>query len=245
MTAQVLGIGWVTVSGLGRGKDKGDFNLSAGELPRLKRKDIFADAYNRFGRLDDFSRLGLSGVALALQDAGLDQWREKRDIGVIASTRFGCLATDLAFFDTVIPDDGALASPNLFAYTLSNCFLGEAAIRFGLTGTGFVINEDDPERMGGLRMALDSLECGECETIVAGFCDLPAPAEVQMREAVQPGAVFLVLENLSNVSSAGCRVDLASTANGSITIGGIPVSGWPELVQAYLKLGSRPDGKDF
>lgn len=236
MTAQVLGIGWVTVSGPGRGKDEGDFSLSPGELPPLKRKDIFADPYNRFGRLDDFSRLGLSGVALALQDAGLDQWEEKRDIGVIASTRFGCLPTDIAYFDTVIPDDGALASPNLFAYTLSNCFLGEAAIRFGLTGTGFVINEDDPNRMGGLRMALDSLECGECKTIVAGFCDLPAPAELRINEAAPPGAVFLVLEKVSKVPSAGRRVDLTSAASGSITLGGVPVSGWPGLVQSYLKM---------
>jgi len=236
MTVQISGMGWVTTGGFGRGKGRADFALCPGELPRLSRKDIFAAPYNRFGRLDDFSRLGLSGIALALQDAGLDQWSEKRNIGMIASTRYGCLATDLAYFNTVIPSDGVLASPNLFAYTLSNTFLGEAAIHFGLTGTGFVVNEDDPRRFAGVRMAIDSMACGECATMVAGFCDLPVSEELQMREPVLPGAVFLVLESRLDVSSDGALASLTLSTDGVITVDGVPVADWPGLVKTCLQV---------
>jgi len=234
MKALVRGIGWVTAAGLGRGRDGCAFSMPAGELPHLKRRDVFAEPYNRFGRLDDFSRLGLSGIALALQDAGLDQWGEKRDIGVIASTRFGCLPTDLAYFDTVIPDEGALASPNLFAYTLSNTFLGEAAIRFGLTGTGFVLNEDDSQRLGALRMALESLAWEECATVVAGCCDLPAPEELRLGKPAPAGAVFLVLEKGTIPPTPGRRIELAMARDGSMAVDGTAATGWAEMVQACL-----------
>ncbi len=46
----------------------------------------------------------------------------------------------MEYFEQVIANGGNLASPNLFALTLPNIFLGEAAIRFGLTGPGFAVN---------------------------------------------------------------------------------------------------------
>ena len=61
----------------------------------------------------------------------------------------------------MIPEGGALASPNLFAYTLSNCFTGEAAIRFGLTGPSYVVGEPGPQGFTSLSLALESLADGE------------------------------------------------------------------------------------
>lgn len=219
----------MTVGGLGRGRQKGDFTLTTGVLPPVTRKDIFPEPYNRFGRLDEFSRLGLAGIALALQDAGHDQWSEKRNIGMVASSCFGCLKTDLAYYDTVIPDGGALASPNLFAYTLSNCFLGEASIRFGLTGTSFVINEEDPQRLGGLHMALDSLTWGEADLMLAGFCDLEPPPELLLGGLVPPGAVFLLL---GGQDEAVPGAELAWNEAGGLSVAGHPVVSWTELVSA-------------
>lgn len=219
----------MTVDGPGRGRQEGSFSLSSGILPPVARRDVFPEPYNRFGRLDEFSRLGLAGIALALQDAGLDQWTEKRNIGMVASTCFGCLRTDLAYYDTVIPDSGALASPNLFAYTLSNCFLGEAAIRFGLTGTGFVINEEDPRRLGGLSMALESLRWGEADLMLAGFCDLEPPAELPSDCSAPPGVVFLVLGASSQTETGA---DLEMNGGGILNVAGHRVVNWAELVSA-------------
>lgn len=240
MKARVRGMGWVTVDGLGRGREAGAFSLREGILPPVTRKDVFSEPYNRFGRLDEFSRLGLAAIALALQDAGLDQWEAKRNIGIVSSTCFGCLKTDLAYYDTVIPDGGALASPNLFAYTLSNCFLGEAAIRFGLTGSGFVINEEDSQRLGGLRMAMESLAWGEADLMLAGFNDLEPPPELSPASSVAPGAVFLVL-GVSDVNALGA--ELLLDKDGALSVSGAPVDDWAALVGACRSLQDTGSGR--
>ena len=141
MKTEIAGIGWVNTTGAGYGRQT-VFSAGYGEgLPKLSGKDVFHKQLPRYGRMDRYSRLGITAIALALKDAGLDEWVEKREIGIIASTVHGCLNADGDYFDTVIPEGGRLASPNLFAYTLPNTFLGEAAIHFGLTGASFIINE--------------------------------------------------------------------------------------------------------
>jgi len=191
MSARILGIGWVDGNGPGKGHDTRTCQLGAGELPRIERSDIFATPDRRFGRLDDFSRLGLAAIALALQDAGLVDWQNKRPWGIIAASRYGSLATDQAYFATAIPEGGALASPHLFAYTLANCFTGEAAIRFGLTGPSYVIGEAGANSFTALHLALETLADGEAPVVVAGISDLPFPGEASQQE--NSGAVFLVL----------------------------------------------------
>lgn len=193
MDAYICGIGWVTGAGCGWGKQGGDCNFSELPPPRLTRKDVFPEPNQRFGRMSEYTKLGLAAITFALRDAGLESWSDKRPIGVVASTRLGCLATDLEYHRTVLLDGGGLASPNLFAYTLANCFLGDAAILFGLTGSSVAINETGDDNLGAIRMALEDLEMGEAETILAGICDLPVPDAVAGCVALKPGALFLVL----------------------------------------------------
>jgi len=228
MKARILGIGWVDGDGPGKGHGARTCNLRPGELPRIERSDIFAEPDRRFGRLDDFSRLGLAAITLALQDAGLDSWEEKRPWAIIAASRYGCLATDRAFFDTVIPEGGALASPNLFAYTLSNCFTGEAAIRFGLTGPSYVVGEPGPQGFTSLSLALESLADGEADLAVAGISDLAVDIAEGDGQA-HPGAVFLVLATGSDEASSAPL--LTGDATG-IHIDSQPVDDWNTLVAA-------------
>lgn len=231
MSVTIRGIGWVTAAGMGCGREADGFSMPQGELPKLKRKDVFTDAYLRFGRIDAFSKLGLAAITFALRDAGLEEWDVKRPIGVVAATRYGCLATDSDYFDSVIPDHGALASPNLFAYTLPNCFLGEAAIRFGLTGPSVVVNEETPDGLGGIRMALDLIRWGECETVVAGVSDLERPAVVDFGEQA-PGSVFLVLSRDADVAGYGV---LSRGDGGALLVDGASVSSVEVLVGKALK----------
>ena len=130
MTALITGIGWVNSGGMGCGRKCDDFKMTAGPLPRITRRAVSEDPYPRFGRMDSFSRLGLGAIALALKDADLAKWTCKRNISIIASTVHGCLGTDVDYFDTVIPQEGRLASPNLFAYTLPNSFFGRSGHPF-------------------------------------------------------------------------------------------------------------------
>lgn len=205
MIASITGIGWITPAGMGCGRELSDTDIRNFQsamcdpntaLPPLKSKDVFGKPYRQFGRMDAYSKLGLAAIAFALKDAGIDQWAEKRNLGMIGATRYGCLHTDADYFETVIPEGGLQASPNLFAYTLPNCFLGEAAICFGLTGSGFMISETDPSGLTVLKMALESIACGESEKMLCGVCNPERPAMLPKNDQALLGAVFLLLERV-------------------------------------------------
>ena len=157
MRVHITGIGWVTAASMGCGRDHENFAQPYGQLPEINPSDLFKKPYPNFRRMDKYSRLKLTAIAFALLDAGLSEWTRERNIGMIASTFYGCLGTDVDYYKTVIPDRGVHASPALFSYTLANSYLGEAAIRFGLTGTNYVITEQHPTGLAGLQAALDHI----------------------------------------------------------------------------------------
>jgi 3-oxoacyl-[acyl-carrier-protein] synthase II len=195
----IKGIGWVTPSGLGNGRPGETFRLEAGTLPALRSRMFLDVAHPRFGRFDSYAKAGFGAIALALKAAGLDRWTHKRAIGLVAGTRCGCQEADLAYFATVASDGGALASPNLFAYTLPSTMLGEASIQFGLTGPGFVV-DDSPGHLAGVHAALDLIQWGLCQTVVAGWCDVDSKI-VRTGPEGPSGAVFFVLAEGSEAAS--------------------------------------------
>jgi len=187
----IRGIGWVTPSGLGNGRPGETFRLGAGTLPALKSRMFLDVTHPRFGRFDAYAKAGFGAIALALKAAGLNRWTAKRAIGLVAGTRCGCQEADLAYFATAASDGGTLASPNLFAYTLPGTMLGEASIQFGLTGPGFVV-DDSLGHLAGVHAALDLMQWGFCETVVAGWCDVDSKI-VRTGPEGPSGAVFFVL----------------------------------------------------
>lgn len=233
LSAHITGIGWVTAQGFGWGGQGGAFALIPGKLPTLSRAEVFPQPDRRFGRMDAFSRLGLAAVTFALRDAGLEEWREKRPIGLIAATAYGCLATDRDYFATVIPDGGALASPQLFAYTLSNTFLGEAALRFGLTGEALVVSETPPGGLAPLGLALENLAWNGDRAMVAGLCDLPPNEGIPTVPGLPPGAVFVVLEREKR-DGAPAYGELRRDENGGYRLNGALVADLGELVRLGL-----------
>lgn len=233
LSAHITGIGWVTTQGFGWGGQGGAFALVPGELPTLSRADVFPQPDRRFGRMDPFSRLGLAAVTFALRDAGLEEWREKRPIGLIAATAYGCLATDRDYFATVTPDGGALASPQLFAYTLSNTFLGEAALRFGLTGEALVVSEPPSGGLASLGLALENLAWNGARAMVAGLCDLAPSEGIPTIPGLLPGAVFVVLEQYTR-KGAPDYGELRRVEDGGYRFNDGPVADLGELVRRGL-----------
>jgi 3-oxoacyl-[acyl-carrier-protein] synthase II len=231
--ADITGLGWVTPAGMGCGRDHRRFAMIRGPLPEIKPAGIFNGPYPTFRRLDGYSRLGVAAIALALRDAGLAVWTEKRNIGVIASSVYGCLGTDVDFYDTVMSRSGLGSSPALFSYTLSNSFLGEAAIRFGLTGTGFVINEQPPAGRACLQTALDHLAGGDPQKILAGVCDLDCPQPFVQESSLPPGALFFMIENcpLNESISYG---KLAMNRKGTLLFNGSEIRDCYVLAQRCL-----------
>ena len=235
-TADITGIGWIASTGLWRGKDiKTAAMLNAmseamtdGQLP-----DIPLDgSYPSSRRMDKYSRLGMTAIALALQDAGLDAWTEKRNIGIITSTEYGCLNTDFDYFDTVLPDDGIGASPGLFSYTLPSSFMGDVAIRFGLTGSSFVIHEKSALALTCLKLALNAIACGDTDKMVCGVCNPEPPPVFKKINRIPAGALFIAIEkNPANGFSYG-KVSLDKA--GCITLNGDKINDLNALVRQCL-----------
>lgn len=136
MTVSVRGIGWVTKTGYGSVRTGLDQPFAEGEgIHSLAKRGIFSHPFKNFGRLDGVSRLTVSAVALALQDAGIEYSpADKQDIGIIGTSREGSLKSDSDYFRDFVENGRTLSRANLFIYTLPSSALGEAAIHFGLTG---------------------------------------------------------------------------------------------------------------
>ena len=236
MTALITGIGWVNSSGMGCGRKCDDFKMIAGSLPQITRRAVSENPYPRFGRMDSFSRLGLGAIALALKDADLAKWTCKRNIGIIAATVHGCLVTDVDYFDTVIPQEGRLASPNLFAYTLPNSFLGEAAIHFGLTGNSYIISSSSASKLQSLQMAMVSLDSGESEKVLSGVCDLESPDLFAAAAEENPGALFFMIEK-NPQQRRPAYGELSLDRKGMLNFNGSKVKDLVDLVSRCLAAG--------
>lgn len=194
MTVHVTGLGWVGAAGAGCGRDPHPFSFPEGALPAIDPGRIFEKPPPSLRRMDEYSKCGIAAMAYALKDAALDRWSRTRNIGAIVSTEYGCLGVDLDYHGTVLREEGVGASPALFAYTLPNSFLGDAAILFGLTGKAFVVNETPPFGLNGLRIAVDSLILGECDQILCGVNNRTPPPPYDRYAHALPGALFFVLE---------------------------------------------------
>jgi 3-oxoacyl-[acyl-carrier-protein] synthase II len=191
--ASITGIGVVCAGSMGCGRDRPRVNRAAGPLPLLRPKEIFRVPCQRFNRMDAFTQYSMVAIAFALRDAGLEEWDQKRPIGITASSAYGCLDTDIRYYNTVMPQNGALASPQMFAYTLASSFLGEAAIHFGLDGPSYVLNERPRDHRMCLMTALLSLSAGECDTLLAGASDLECPSRFPHIGKRNSGFLYFVI----------------------------------------------------
>ncbi len=250
MAVVILGLGWVNALGTGMGGElvkTGDLSFSMGAanaFPRVTSKAVFGETRRHFGRLDDYSRNGIAGIAMALGDAGMGAWEKNREIGMVVSTRHGCLATDHDYFGTVMPENGALSSPNLFAYTLPSSFIGEASIHFGLTGPGFVVGEDAPGEMRGLSAAWDYIADGELDLVLWGICDLGVPEFMGGEEPGKDssGVLFFLLGK-----SEGAKERygfLSDDGNGGLLHDGHPCKSPGELARRCLTAASASASAD-
>ncbi len=232
MNIVISGIGWVYSTSMGY---TGDIKVlpSSKRLPSIERKDIFKEPYKPFGRMDYFSKLGLAAIAFAMKDANLHA-TPNRNTGIIASSSTGCLETDMKYQATLFPENNTLPSPALFAYTLPSCFLGEASIRYGLTGESFVINETYTTGMTGLGMAVDLLALGQTDMMLCGINNSQIDG-VDDAASIQPGAVFFLLEKKKRNGSGSYGELSCNTSNSTFYYKDSPINNLYNLAQKCLK----------
>ena len=196
----MIGGGWVTASGTGQINNGDSFSVPKGPLGPLRREMCSSAPDPRWGRLDRYSKAGLIGASLAIKDAGLDSNAESTETAIIVSTFNGSIEVDYKYYETVLPQDGLLASPNLFAYTLPNCMLGEIAIRYRFTGPAMVVSQPAADMLKGVLFGAQCLCSGLSKQVVAGYCNVEHGLD-SINTGFRPGAVFLVMRKATGKSS--------------------------------------------
>lgn len=165
--------------------------------------------FPRFGRFDRYTRWGCAASYLALREAGLETVKRWKNTGFLLSGQYGSFITDLSYYSTT-NDGGALASAQLFSYTLPNIIIGECALRFGLTGPTYCLDSEGDRGREALRQAAFYLRRDLAEAMLVGWLEaLPVQAPPQ-----EEGAIVVVLANRKN--SQDIRPSLGKDASGEL-----------------------------
>jgi 3-oxoacyl-[acyl-carrier-protein] synthase II len=170
MSIFVQGIGWIAQSGYGCIRTGVHHPYLPEEARSLPKQDIFAHPFRNFGRLDKTSKMTVCAVALAMRDSDVDYAPgQKRDIGIIGTSREGSLSSDMDYFKDYIENGRTISRGNLFIYTLPSSPLGEAAIHFGFTGPLLYTTAKDHSLETVLDMAEEMIDGRETTMMLAGW----------------------------------------------------------------------------
>jgi hypothetical protein len=145
--ASIHGIGWITKNEYGslNRRMRRTYDQSESLHSRLREESVFLYQVKNFGRFDPVSRMTCCAAALALHDAHMTYFKDRKlDIGIIGTNETGCFQPNLRYFRDYIESGRTLGRGILFVYTLPSIPLAEAAIRFGFQGPLLYIN--CPER---------------------------------------------------------------------------------------------------
>lgn len=194
MDIWVTGGAWVTPGGYGcMGEGKVPV-LSPGSPVMPSDIGLFPRPVQRYGRFDMYTRLGCAAVALTLKDAGFREGEVSEPIGMVVSTSYEVMETDIAYYQTTLEQGGALSSPNLFSYTLPVTVLGECAILFRLTGPTFCVGDSDEPGIRAMQNAASMIVSGKTTRMLAGWID-SLPANVAATgDQLLTGAIFVMLD---------------------------------------------------
>ncbi len=199
MIASVNGGGWITFDSWGKRSDGVPASPPDLRPPTLpKAKDIFNKPMPRYGRFDQYTRLGLGAMTLALLDAGYAMRADKSEpplnVGIVSQSHSECVQTDHDFYDSTLESDGVFSSPNLFSYTLPGIVQGECAVHFGLGGPSLCLGSDNAPDTLGAQAVIESmrlLRAGKADAMLAGWIEAPH-ADIGNPEGPF-GAAFVVL----------------------------------------------------
>ncbi len=226
-----------------------------------------AAARTRIGRLDRVCRLALAAAYLAVDDAALPlPLVAPERVGLLFGTGLGCLLSDAEFFDKIVAQGPAAASPRVFAYTVSSAAAGEVSIALGVHGPNATLHMGLAAGAGALGQAADLIRTGRADVVLAGGADAhDAPLAAALRdmgllkgpEQARPfvdavpglwpseGAVVAVLERAGHAVARGARVRarLAAHAAGfepTLTSHAPQPDGLTAVLRQVVEAGPQP-----
>jgi 3-oxoacyl-[acyl-carrier-protein] synthase II len=122
-------------------------------------------------RIDHFSRLGLLGAYLALEDAGVRAEGNQERLGVIVATGYGATGIIFAFQDSFINNGDICASPTYFANSVHNSAAANISILLGATGPSSTVSQFHLSVPSALQTACLWLSEGRVDRVLFGAVD--------------------------------------------------------------------------
>lgn len=205
----------------------GIHDVDAATVDSITLDVIPADKRTRVGRLDRLCRLLLSAAYLAVDAAQLDMSPADSDrVGLSFGTGLGCLLTNAEYYEKIVAQGPAAASPRLFAYTVSSAAAGEVSIALGIRGANVTAHAGLAAGLQAIGYGLDLIRMGKADVVLAGGADALGPALVNglrdmgllkppgsaraFRDAIPgvcpaEGAVVAVLERGDRARARGAR----------------------------------------
>ena len=183
-------------------------------------------------RVDRYSKLGLLGAHLALEDAGL-LGSDLSRLGVVVASGYGATATTFAFLDSLIDDGDICASPTHFANSVHNSAAANISITLGIKGPSLTVSQFDMSVASALVSARQWLAEGRVDAVLFGAIDelsdlvgylqhrrcgaehagAMAPLDTESESSiVGEGAAFLVLTRADG-ERAYCGIDAVETGS--------------------------------
>src|SRR5262249_24782675 len=98
------------------------------------------------------------------------------DFGITLGTAFGCFLTNAAYQRRVATDGTRVASPRLFAGTVSNAAAGEVGIGYRLGGPAVTLTAGAAAGLLAIGHAADAITSARARVILAGGVDATGPA---------------------------------------------------------------------
>jgi 3-oxoacyl-[acyl-carrier-protein] synthase II len=135
---------------------------------------------SRIGRVDRLSRMFLSASHLAVQSARLTVGEiDAERIGLSFGTGLGCLLTNEEYNRKVVEQGPMMASPRLFAYTVSSAAAGEVSIALGIRGPNVTSHLGFAAGLGAIGYGFDLIQMGKADVVLAGGADAIGPALIE------------------------------------------------------------------
>lgn len=223
-----------------------DFAVTIGAQPRdiqafradTSHLDDFVPA-RTLRRIDHYSRLGLLGSYLALDDAG-STGTDRTRLGVVIATADGPTGITFTYLDSFVRDGDICASPTHFANSLHNSAASHVSILLGATGPTLTVSQLDLSVPSALLTARQWLLEGRVDHLLFGAIDemselmayiwyqqhgapvstTMTPLRTEAETAVpSEGAAFFLLSREDGSSDGYCTLDDVVTgyqANGDL-----------------------------
>lgn len=183
-------------------------------------------------RIDNFSRLGLLGAYLALEDAGVPLEAKQERLGVVIASGYGATGITFAFLDSFINDGDICASPTYFANSVHNSAAANISIMLGATGPSSTVSQLHLSAASALQTAWLWLAEGRVDRVLFGAIEelselvgyawyrqrgkSDQPAARPLLTAVESalpgeGAAFLLLSRAEEARKGYCLIDSVTT----------------------------------